>query len=155
MILRNYFEITYDQLANKKLGENKIMTQKILRPKVIGEKAVKEVIKFEERRGWKATDVSTNKNYGYDVNSVNKQNKSQHRCIEVKGKIGTKLSFISLYIKLREKLGKDKNNYYIYLVQNIETRNPEIKVIGPDVIFKNLKIKKTLILEPKYYRNSV
>lgn len=130
------------------------MAQKILRPKVIGEKAVKAVIKFEKARGWEAEDVGYDKNCGYDVKSVNTKKKSQYRCIEVKGRIGEIFNDISLYIKLLQKLGKDKKNYYIYLVQNIETRNPKIGIIKRDVIFKNLKIKKSLILKPMHYKNS-
>lgn len=128
-----------------------MLQKKILRPKLIGEKAVKKVIQFEKTRGWKA-QISFDKNSGYDVISVNLKNKSQYRCIEVKGKLGQNFGAINLYIKLKQKLGKDKKNYYIYIVQNIEKHKPKVKIISPKLIFKHLKIKKILVLEPKYYK---
>ena len=39
----------------------------------------------------------------------------------------------------KQKLGKGLSSYYVYIVYNIKD-NPKLKILEPDVIFKNLKI---------------
>ncbi|GAI04973.1 unnamed protein product [marine sediment metagenome] len=43
-------------------------------------------------------------------------------------------------------LGKKLSNYYIYIVYDIKNK-PKLKILDPDVIFKNLKIDTLFLLK--------
>lgn len=141
------------KLKNKKiLKKNPKEETTILRPKEVERRAVEAVIRFEKKRGWLAKDMKDDHGCGYDVYSENMRNKKDFRCIEVKGRIGNVSNTLNLYIKLKEKLGKKIKKYFIYLVRNVETSNPRVQFIEPEIIFKKLKIKKSFILKSKDYK---
>lgn len=101
-------------------------------------KAMKIVKKFEKNRtGREPTDVSK-KRKGYDY-------KSGDRCIEVKGQKSPKSGWVDLHESLIKKIGEFFNNYYIYVVYDIE-RKPKLKIIDSKCIFKNLIIKSHFVL---------
>ena len=104
----------------------------------VEQKAVNIVIKYEKSQGRNPKDVSRTK-CGYDI-------KSNRRCIEVKGQSNRRAGWIWINNSIVRNLGKNLINYYIYIVYDIKHK-PKLKVIEPDVIFKNLKID-TLFLLP-------
>jgi len=107
-------------------------------PNTVEQKAIKIVMEYEKSQGRMPSDVSRTK-CGYDI-------KSNERCIEVKGKTKKRADWIWINNSIVRNLGKDLSNYYIYIVYDIK-REAKLKILEPDIIFKNLKID-TLFLLP-------
>jgi len=103
----------------------------------VEQKAIAHVMEYEKKQNRKPEDVSKQK-CGYDI-------KSGDRCIEVKGQSGRKASWIWINNSIVRKLGKDLSNYYVYIVYDIKDK-PKLKILEPDVIFKNLKIDPFFLL---------
>jgi len=97
----------------------------------VEQKSMKIVMEYERAQGRKPKDVSRTK-CGYDI-------KSGDRCIEVKGESKKRASRIWINNSIVRNLGKNLSNYYVYIVYDIKS-NPKLKILEPDVIFKNLKI---------------
>lgn len=107
------------------------------------ELSIKYVIKFEKSQKRKPIDVSK-KHIGYDV-------KSGSRYIEVKSRPGMKIQpFITLHNALLRKLGKGLSRYYIYVVYDMN-KEPKLVIIPPEIIFKNLETKVSLLVRSKVY----
>ena len=103
----------------------------------VEQKAVKLVMEYESSQDRKPKDVSKQK-CGYDI-------KSGDRCIEVKGVSSKKTSWILINNSIVRSLGKNLSNYYVYIVYDIKN-NPKLKILEPDVIFKNLRINTAFLL---------
>jgi|YelNatPaOPRAMG01_1025707.scaffolds.fasta_scaffold133037_1 hypothetical protein len=101
------------------------------------QKAIQIVMNYEKSQGREPKDVSKTK-CGYDI-------KSGERCIEVKGQSSKRAGWIWISNSIVRKLGKDLSNYYIYIVYDINNK-PKLKILEPDVIFKNLKIDTLFLL---------
>jgi len=97
----------------------------------VEQKAIKIVMEYEISQGRKPKDVSKQR-CGYDI-------KSGDRCIEVKGESSKRASWIWISDTIVRNLGKELSNYYVYIVYDIK-KNPKLKILEPDTIFKNLKI---------------
>ncbi len=97
----------------------------------VEQKAMKIVMEYERSQGRKPKDVSRTK-CGYDI-------KSGNRRIEVKGQSKKRASWIWVSNSIVRNLGRNISNYYVYIVYDIK-KNPKLKILEPDVIFKNLKI---------------
>ena len=95
------------------------------------------VMEYETLQGRQPRDVSRTK-CGYDI-------KSGDRFIEVKGQAGKRASWIWISNTIVRNLGKELSNYYVYIVYDIKN-NPKLKILEPDVIFKNLKIDTLFLL---------
>lgn len=93
--------------------------------------AMRMVTKYEKSQGREPRDVSKTR-CGYDI-------KSGKRCIEVKGQSFPRADWIWITPTIVRNLGKNISNYYIYIVYNTKNQ-PKLKIIDPDVIFKNLQI---------------
>jgi len=106
-------------------------------PNIIEQKAIKIVIDYEESQGRKAQDISRTR-CGYDL-------KSGNRYIEVKGQSSQRAGWLWINNSIVRNLGKNLSNYYIYIVYNIN-KKPKLKILGPDIIFKNLKIDTLFLL---------
>jgi len=107
------------------------------------EESIKYVIKYERTQGRKPIDVSK-KLIGYDV-------KSGNRYIEVKSRPGSKIQpFVTLHNALLRKLGRSLAYYYIYLVYDMK-KNPKLVIIPPEIVFKNLETKVSLLVRRKVY----
>ena len=104
----------------------------------IEQKVIEIVMKYEKLQGREPKDVSRTK-CGYDI-------KSTERYIEVKGQSKKRAGRIRMDHAIVRIFGKDSPNYYIYIVYDIKNE-PKLKILEPDVIFKNLKID-TLFLLP-------
>jgi len=102
------------------------------------QKAMKIVMKYEKSKDRKPKDVSKQK-CGYDI-------KSGDRCIEVKGQSSKRADGIWINNSIVRNLGKDLSNYYVYIVYDIKN-NPKLKILEPDVIFKNLRIDPWFLLK--------
>jgi len=94
-------------------------------------KAINLVMEFEKGQGRNPKDVSRTR-CGYDI-------KSGKRLIEVKGERTPRASWIWINNSIVRKLGKNLANYYVYIVYDIKNK-PKLKILEPDVIFKNLEI---------------
>jgi hypothetical protein len=103
----------------------------------VEQKATKLVMEYEKLQNRKPEDVSRTK-CGYDI-------KSGDRRIEVKGQSGKRASWIWISNSIVRNLGKDLSNYYVYIVYDIKDK-PKLKILEPDVIFKNLKIDTLFLL---------
>ena len=103
----------------------------------VEQKAIKIVMEYEKSKGRKPKDVSKQK-CGYDI-------KSGDKYIEVKGVSSKSASWIWISNSIVRNLGKELSNYYVYIVYNIKD-NPKLKILEPDVIFKNLKIDTVFLL---------
>jgi len=108
--------------------------------KTVEKKAIEIVMDYEWNQKRNPEDVSTKK-CGYDI-------KSRDRFIEVKGQSRKKASWIWINNSIVRKLGKNLSKYYVYIVYDIKN-NPKLKILEPDVIFKNLKIDPFFLLETK------
>ncbi len=87
----------------------------------IEEKAIAYVIEREGKLGEHPKDVHKNRKIGYDIESENK-------CIEVKGRSKEKPRFVhfSEYnYKGMTKAEEDEKEYWLYIVFNIGSNNPE------------------------------
>ena len=101
-------------------------------------KAITLVMEYEKLQNREPEDVSKQK-CGYDI-------KSGDRYIEVKGQSSKWADGIWIYASIVRKLGKDLSNYYVYIVYDIKN-NPKLKILEPDVIFKNLRIDPCFLLK--------
>lgn len=107
------------------------------------EQSVKYVMRYEKAQGRKPVDVSK-KLLGYDM-------KSGSRFIEVKSRPGERIQpFITLHNALLRKLGKGLSRYYIYVVYDMR-QEPKLVIIPPEIIFKNLETKVSLLIRGKVY----
>lgn len=106
-------------------------------PNSVEEKAMEIVMRYEKTQGRKPKDVSKTKS-GFDI-------KSGKRCIEVKGQSNKRATWIWISNSIVRNLGKNLSNYYIYIVYDIKGK-PKLKILEPDVIFKNLKIDTLFLL---------
>jgi hypothetical protein len=107
------------------------------------EESIKYVMRYEKARGRKPIDVSK-KLIGYDI-------KSGNLYIEVKSRPGFKIQpFVILHNALLRKLGTGLARYYIYLVYDMK-KNPKLVIVPPEVIFKNLETKVSLLVRRKVY----
>jgi hypothetical protein len=106
-------------------------------PNLTEQKAMELIMKYESSQGRKPKDVSKTR-CGFDI-------KSGNRCIEVKGQGSERASWIWITPTIVRNLGRKLANYYIYIVYNIKN-SPKLKIIEPDVIFKNLKIDTLFLL---------
>lgn len=99
---------------------------------------MKIVIEYEKSQGRQPKDVSRIK-CGFDI-------KSGNRCIEVKGQGSARADWIWITPTIVRNLGRKIANYYIYIVYNIKSK-PKLKILEPDVVFKNLKIDTLFLLK--------
>jgi hypothetical protein len=107
------------------------------------EQSIEYVKKFEKSEGRKPIDVSK-KLIGYDI-------KSGNRFIEVKSRPSEKIQpHITLHNALLRKLGKGLSRYYIYIVYDM-IKNPKLVIVPPEIIFKNLETKVSLLIRRKVY----
>ncbi len=106
--------------------------------KEVEQKAMKIVMEYEKSHGRNPKDVSRTR-CGYDIESGN-------RCIEVKGQSSVRADWIWITPTIVRNLGKKLANYYIYIVYDIKTK-PKLKILEPDIIFKNLKIDTLFLLK--------
>ena len=110
----------------------------------VEQKAIKLVMEYEKKKqNRKPEDVHQQK-CGYDIKSYD--TKSGYRCIEVKGQSSKRADGIWINNSIVRKLGKDLSNYYVYIVYDIKN-NPKLKILEPDVIFKNLRIDPCFLLK--------
>lgn len=107
-------------------------------PNLVEQKAMKIVIKYEKLQGREPRDVSKTR-CGYDIQSGN-------RCIEVKGQSSKRADWIWITPTIVRNLGKKLANYYIYIVYDIKNK-PRLKILEPDIIFKNLEIDTLFLLK--------
>ena len=106
----------------------------------VEKKAMNIVMKYEKKQGRNPKDVSKNR-IGYDI-------KSGGRCIEVKGQSTKRAEWIWINNTVIRKLGKEISNYYVYIVYDIN-KKPKLKILEPDVIFKNLVVDTMFKLNSK------
>jgi len=107
------------------------------------ELSIKYVMKFEKSQGRKPVDLSKQR-IGYDI-------KSDNRYIEVKSRPGKKIQpFITLHNALLRKLGKGLSCYYVYVIYDMR-KEPKLVIIPPEIIFKNLETKVSLLIRKKVY----
>lgn len=108
------------------------------------ELSIKYILKYEKSQGRKAVDFSK-KRIGFDV-------KSGNRFIEVKSRPGSNIQpCITLHNNLLRSIGgKGLSNYYIYVVYDMKI-NPKLVIVPPEIIFKNLETKVSLLLRRKVY----
>ena len=97
----------------------------------VEQKAMQIVMAYERSQGREPKDVCRTR-CGYDI-------KSSERYIEVKGQGKKRADWIWISNSITRLLGKNLANYYIYIIYDIR-ENPKLKIIEPDVIFKNLQI---------------
>lgn len=107
-------------------------------PNIVEQKAIELVLEYEKKQGRNPIDVSK-KRCGYDI-------ESNDRFIEVKGQSSIKAGFIWINNTLVRTLGKNLANYYIYIIYDIKDK-PKIKILEPDIIFKNLQIDTWFLLK--------
>ena len=94
--------------------------------------AIDVVIKYEKKKGRNPKIVSGQKSKHWDI-------ESGKRLIEVKGLGAGRTSFDFWLEDSLFKLDKStKRRYYIYVVYNIG-KQPRLKILHPDEIFKNLQ----------------
>lgn len=105
------------------------------------EKAMLWVMEYERLNGRNPKDVSKT-GCGYDIESVG-------RFIEVKGTARNRKT-LSLYKKLLKQLGGKINQYYIYVVYNIES-SPKLKILEPKVVTQSLEEDTRYIIRAKAY----
>ncbi len=103
----------------------------------VEQKAMDIVMNYEKLQGRKPENVCRTR-CGYDI-------KSSDRCIEVKGQSSQRAGWIWISNSITRNLGKNLSNYYIYIVYDIN-KEPKLKIIDPDTIFKNLKIDTLFLL---------
>ena len=108
--------------------------------KTIEKKAMDIVMKFERRKGLKPIDVSKERR-GYDI-------KSGKKCIEVKGTTSKRATWVTLNRSLLRKIGAFFNNYYIYIVYDINNK-AKLKIIDSKYLFKNLEVATSLFISTK------
>jgi len=113
--------------------------------KEVERKAMELVAEYEKKEGRNPQDVSKSK-CGYDL-------KSGKRCIEVKGQSGPKPEFIYLYKKTLQNLKDDILNYYIYIVYDIKSSNPKLRILPPEKIFGNLEIEPMFLIRAKIFKD--
>ena len=89
---------------------------------------------YERRKGRTPSDVRT-KSIGYDVLSEGNKGK---RCIEIKSRSSERQTFVEMRGGLLRRLGKDVLNYYLYLVRNVESDKPTLRVVPPERVLSNL-----------------
>lgn len=102
------------------------------------QQAMEIVMKYEKSQGRSPKDVSRTK-CGYDI-------KSGNRYIEVKGQGSKKAEWIWITNSIVRNLGRNLANYYIYIVYDVKDK-PKLKILEPDVIFKNLQIDTLFLLK--------
>jgi len=68
--------------------------------------------------------------------------------MEVKGQSGARASWVWIKPTIVRNLGKEIGDYYIYIVYDIKDQ-PKLKILDPDIIFKNLKIDTLFLLKDK------
>jgi hypothetical protein len=95
-----------------------------LEKKNIEEKAMYLVKQFEKKEGRKVKDVSMYYT-GYDIKSTDRDKKQ--RFIEVKGK--ARSGKIILTVNEWNTAKKFRNQYYLYIVENISLNKPRLKII--------------------------
>jgi len=108
------------------------------------ERSIKYVIKFERSQSRSPVINVSKKHIGYDI-------KSKGRYIEVKSRPGPKIQpSIALHNALLRKLGKGISRYYVYVVYDMK-KKPKLVIVKPEVIFKNLETKVSLLIRKKVY----
>jgi len=94
-------------------------------------------MRYDKSQCRKPKDVSKTK-HGFDI-------KFGKRYIDVKGQSSKRAAWIWISNSIVRNLGKNFSNYYIYIVYDIKGK-PKLKILEPDVIFKNLKIDTLFLI---------
>lgn len=113
-------------------------------PRDIEQKAMKLVMAYEQKEGRIPKDVSRTR-CGYDL-------KSGDRCIEVKGQSSIKPEFIYLYKKTLQNLQDDILHYYIYIVYDIRSEDPKLRILPPEKVFGNMEIEPQFLIRAKTFK---
>lgn len=108
-------------------------------------KAMRLVMAYEKKQKRKPIDVCRS-GCGYDI-------KSGNRCIEVKGQSSKKPDFIYLYKKTLQNLKDDTLHYYIYVVYDIQSAQPKLRILPPEKIFGNMEIEPLFLIRAKTFNN--
>ena len=109
------------------------------------EKAMGLAIKYEKKRGCNLIKDVSKKGVGYDF-------KSGKRLIEVKGFYNERYPVISLYKRLKKQLGKEIKNYYIYVIYDIDSFSPKLKILTPSVLKGKIEKDYRYIVRGRVYR---
>lgn len=99
----------------------------MVRDELVEQIAVAEAIRYENARGWEVTSVESD-NKGFDLISHNRQNPTEVRYIEVKGR--AHVGLVSLSSHEYKTAFRLKRDYWLYVVYNCAT-TPELYAI-PD-----------------------
>jgi len=97
------------------------------------EKAMRLVMEYERKQGRKPKDVSGDRKKGYDI-------ESDGRMIEVKSsKWATKRNYQEISPNQKELFEKHSDKSYLYIVADIESDTPILKIFtGKEIIEKDL-----------------
>jgi hypothetical protein len=109
--------------------------ERIFMSSEVEEEAIKIIMNFERRQGRTPTDVSR-RGVGYDILS---EGDGEKRCIEVKSRSGERQTFVTMDGGLLKRLGNDVNNYYLYLIRKVRTKNPTLRIVPPSRVLSNLQ----------------
>ncbi|MCF6130889.1 DUF3883 domain-containing protein [Flavobacterium wongokense] len=152
------FEIV-DSGSRNPRGNTKPDYEKLARlNKKLGDRGEKVVMDFEKRRLAKREFCNKIKRvslesdtYGYDILSFEDNDEEIKRYIEVKA-TRAKVGNANFFLTINElKTAKEKENYFIYLVYDILSKEPKIWIIGNPFNPENNKVN----LQPINYKVSI